>query len=455
MAYTQLWNSQTIKSLTFLDRHSFRNIAELGVFEGLTSNYFCDNLLTHDGTLTCIDPLDSNYQLDNDNELFQGQYERFVENTERNKDKIWHIRKKTQEVLGVLRSDSYDLVFVDADHTYPSVYHDGTEAFRMAKDFGYVLFDDFEWGNAKPVKAAVELILQEHPNHRLLLKGDQVLIQKLPEGSPTENRCDWYQEKSVEKLFSWDKIYMSFCNLDSRPDRQEKMLAELVRVGVPMVKTRSFPWQELYENFSDEEKEKVDVMYKRTPGAIGCYYSQMEVMREALRQGKHAIVLEDDLVFCNDFPSRLHIIYKFLNQHEWDVFWFGGTYHNEPHWHKSVEGKHTHPELQQCNCTLNRDWEETLNPNIVKTFGAFSTHAYMVNKDRLEHILNVLEHRMSISIGIDWSFILEQPNLNCFAFNPGCIKQYDSMSDISKGMANQSGFAKLGKHFWAASMNDK
>lgn len=189
---------------------------------------------------------------------------------------------------------------------------------------------------------------------------------------------------------------------------------------------RSFPWEELYNNFSEEEKMKVDVMVKRkTPGAIGCWYSQMEVMKKALVLERHAVVFEDDLIFCDDFDKRLNIIYKFLNQHEWDIFWFGGTHHIEPTWHKSVEGIHTHQHLRGiCNCNLNRDWEETNNPHIVRTFGAFSTHAYMVNKNRISHILMLLERAMPISMGIDFAMILEQPNLNTFAFHPGCIKQY-------------------------------
>ncbi len=217
---------------------------------------------------------------------------------------------------------------------------------------------------------------------------------------------------------------------------------------------RSFPWEELYDNYSDEQKDKVQVMFKRTPGALGCHASQVAIMEEALRQSKHAFVCEDDLVFCDDFLERLSIIYKFLNQHEWDIFWFGGTYHNEPTWHKSIEGKHTHPDMQVCNCVLNRDWEETNNKYIVRTYGCFSTHAYLVNKDRIKHILDVLDRNVPISMGIDWIMIKEQPNLNCFAFNPGCIKQYDSMSNISNAFAVQSGFRNLGQHWFSRKMNE-
>jgi predicted O-methyltransferase YrrM/GR25 family glycosyltransferase involved in LPS biosynthesis len=456
--YSQNWNGETVKNLIFLDRHSILNAIEIGSYEGLTSNYICDNLLANpNGKLICIDPLDTNYSLDNDNSIFQGQYDRFVENTEANKDKITLIRKKSEEALQNLRSNYYDLIFVDGHHTEVAVHYDGTEAFRIAKVGAYILFDDFLWGHNGEMKRGIERVLQENPNHRLLLKLNQVLIQKLPEGSKTEDGQKRYQELCCEKLFNKNTIYSAYCNLDSKPDINEHMIAELERVNleIPIVRQRSYPWKELYDNFSDEEKERVNVMFKRTPGAIGCYYSQMEVMREALRQGKHAWVNEDDIAICNDLPSRLKIIFEFLNQHEWDVFWFGSTFHIEPTWHKSVEGIHTHPDMKGiCNCILNRDWEETLDSNIVRTYGAFATFSYLVNKNRIEHILGLLERRMSISMGIDWTFIVEQPNLNCFAFNPGCIKQFDHESSIGNGVSRFSGFASLGKHWYSPSMND-
>lgn len=458
--YSQNWNGEFIKNTAYIDRHSLSSVLEIGSFEGITSNFICDELLAHNGTLVCCDPHEENYELDssaNDNEIFKGQFFRFIDNIEANKERIWYIRKKSEDVLHLLRENSFDFIYVDGHHRYNNVYYDGTQAFKLAKVDAWILFDDYLYNSATfEVKHAIDRVLEENPNYRLLLKLNQVLIQKLEPGSKTENGQSRYQEMSIEKLFNKETIYAAYCNLDSRPDRNEKMITELARVDleIPIVRQRSYPWEELYNNFSDEEKQKVDVMVKRkTPGAIGCWYSQMEVMKEALRQDKHAIVLEDDILVCNDFPARLKIIFTYLNQHEWDIFWFGGTYHLEPTWHKSIEGKHTHPDLQMCNCLLNRDWEETLHPAIVRTYGAFSTHAYMVNKNRIQHVLDFLDRRMSISMGIDFLMILEQPNLNTYAFNPGCMKQYDGQSNIGDGVSRFSGFRNLGQHWFSKSMD--
>lgn len=454
MNYTQLWGGEFQKNTAFIDRHSLNNVVEIGCYEALTSNYIVDNLLADNGRLICIDPLDSDYQLDGEENMFVGQYERFMENTEAIRDRIILMRDKSAKVLPSIKDNSQDLIYIDGHHAQPECYLDGTEAFRICKPYGYILWDDYLWGNTQPVKAAVEQTLKENTNYRLLLKLNQVLIQKLPEGTPTEDGQDEYQNKTVEILFAWDKIHAEYCNLDQRPDRNEKMITELNRIGLQdnIKRRRSFPWQELYDSYDEAQKEKVNVMFKRTPGAIGCHYSQVAVMEEALRQGKHAMVCEDDLVFCDDFPARLKLIYKFLNQHEWDIFWFGGTYHKEGYWHISVEGKHTNPDLQMCQCNLNRDWELTLNPHIVRTFAAFSTHCYLVNKDRIQNVLDRLDRNVHRSMGIDWIMILEQPDMNTFAFDPGCVIQHDNASNIGNGISVFSGFSRLGPHWFAPTM---
>jgi predicted O-methyltransferase YrrM len=231
MNYTQNWNSEFQKNTAFIDRKSINIALELGSYEGLTSNYICDNLLSHNGTLICIDPLEDGYELDGDNDLFRGQFDRFMENTAENADKIFLIRKKSEQVLQFLRSDSFDFIYIDGHHTFPAVYLDGTEAFRLCRVGGFILFDDLNWGNQLPVKKAIEQIFEENTNYRLLLKLNQVFIQKLEPGSKTEDGQDRYQEMTTEILFSDDKIYAAFCNLDTRQDRNEHMQTELNRVG--------------------------------------------------------------------------------------------------------------------------------------------------------------------------------------------------------------------------------
>jgi GR25 family glycosyltransferase involved in LPS biosynthesis len=242
---------------------------------------------------------------------------------------------------------------------------------------------------------------------------------------------------------SLDDCYSSFINLDSRPDRLAHMQRELERVGIKAVRTRGI----LPEEY-DGDPAKIQVMLNRTPGAIGCWLAQTQIMREAWEKGQSALVMEDDLVFCSDFQERMEIASDFLEiklskiseYMPWDVFWLGGTYHvNPPVWHKD---------------DLGRDAERTKHPRIVRTFGAFSTHAYYVRYSAIPGILKLLDGIMERSMGIDWAFIQLQPHLLTYAFAPGCVIQYDNASNIGNGVTVFSKFAELGAHWFADRMED-
>jgi GR25 family glycosyltransferase involved in LPS biosynthesis len=194
--------------------------------------------------------------------------------------------------------------------------------------------------------------------------------------------------------------------------------------------------------------DNVKRMLQRTPGAIGCYYSQVEVMRRAMTMNQHAFVMEDDLVFCSDILARLEYIERFMDAHEWDVFWLGATFHVNPAvWHTG-----RHPELP--GSAIGRDAECTDDPRILRTYGAFCTYAYIVNVHSIEKILQLLKDTVAGSIGIDYSFIKIQPFLKSFAFVPGCIKQMDNQSDIGNGMTIFSGFSKLGPYWFQDRMEE-
>jgi len=232
-----------------------------------------------------------------------------------------------------------------------------------------------------------------------------------------------------------DDCYISFVNLDSRPDRLAHMEAELARVNLKAIRQRGFLPQEY-----TGDPAKVAVMMARTPGAVGCHMSQVAIMETALSIGCHGFVMEDDLVFCSDFHERLKIIQEFTDTHEWDIVWLGASFHvNPPFWHPFGRSRMS----PDCSAQLGRDAECTDNPRIMRTYGAFSTHAYIVNVNSIQKITRLLHRDLESSIGIDFAMIRLQPQLNCFAFVPGCVKQRDGKSDIGTGMTIWSGFLKL------------
>jgi GR25 family glycosyltransferase involved in LPS biosynthesis len=229
-------------------------------------------------------------------------------------------------------------------------------------------------------------------------------------------------------------LFSAFVNLDHRNDRLTHMNNELSRVGLQAERVRG-----IYPHEIVTDRSKTLVMQQRTPGAIGCHFSQVSIMQQAYGRLQHAFVMEDDLVFCSDIQDRLDYISKWLEGREWDVFWLGGTFHSPAFWHPHGRSK-MNPD---CSANLGRDCEKTDDPRIMRTYGAFSTFAYIVNSKSIMKILDLFNTHLHESIGIDWLFIKLQPQLKCYAFVPGCVKQIDNQSDIGNGITRFSGFSRL------------
>lgn len=233
--------------------------------------------------------------------------------------------------------------------------------------------------------------------------------------------------------------WISFVNMDHRTDRLDRMVTELHRVGLPVNRTRGQRPEE-YKG----DPYKVRTMQRRTAGAIGCHMSQTSIMIDALRKGKHAWVMEDDIQFCSDLPERLETIHGFLSENDWDVFWLGSAFHlNPPFWHWNGKSKMD----PDCSAHLGYDAKLTSNLRIIRTFGAFDTFAYIVNIKSIAKVLTLLDEHLHTSIGIDWLFIKLQPQLRTFAYLPGCVKQIDNKSDIGQGDTIWSGMLKLNGTF--------
>lgn len=263
-----------------------------------------------------------------------------------------------------------------------------------------------------------------------------------------------------------ENLYCGYLNLDSRQDRRDHMAVQLTKASINAVRHRG----RLPHEF-DLNDPKLNVMRNRTPGAIGCMYGQMEIMQEALKRGKNAMVLEDDIIVSSDLQKRLEYINDWTNglshhglhdsdgwtrheKREWDIVWLGAPFHvNPPFWHPI--GKSGMP--PDCSANLGYDVLPTDDPRMIRTMGAYCTFAYIVNVDSIQKILDYLEWFMPQTIGIDYSFLAAakfKPELKFFSFVPGCIMQRDNMSDIGTGMTVWSGQLRNGPYVFQDKMED-
>lgn len=180
LEYTQDWNSEFKKNTKLIGK--VETVLEIGCFEGLTTNYICDNLLAEGGRVICIDPLTDEYLPGHkDNDMFVGQYERFMRNTAGRPVEL--IRGKSQEVHHKVKNLRFGLIYIDGDHTENGVFMDAVMYWNQLLDHpkgegGYMLFDDY--GQSEETKRGIDRFLEtQKGNFDLLVMDYQVLIRRL------------------------------------------------------------------------------------------------------------------------------------------------------------------------------------------------------------------------------------------------------------------------------------
>ena len=180
VSFTQDWNSEFKKNTKGI---KVETALEIGCFEGLTTNYICDNLLTEGGRIICVDPLIDGVYLEGhkDNDIFKGQYDRFIRNTAGRPVEL--IRKKSQDAHKELRDLRFGLIYIDGDHTEDGVFLDAVMYWNQLLDSprgagGYMLFDDY--GQSEKTKRGIDRFLEtQKGNFELLVMDYQVLIRRL------------------------------------------------------------------------------------------------------------------------------------------------------------------------------------------------------------------------------------------------------------------------------------
>jgi FkbM family methyltransferase len=170
------WNTQFI--LNTLELGSIDMFLEIGCFEGITSRYVCENLLNKGGRVICVDPLEEYYTPEDTEhiEMFKGQHKRFLGNTKG--FPITLFKKRSEDAFEDIQDFRFDLVFVDGDHSREAVYRDGEMAFKVCKNDGWILFDDYEWRDC--TKEGIDDFIKKYAHYiRVFPKGYQMLVQKI------------------------------------------------------------------------------------------------------------------------------------------------------------------------------------------------------------------------------------------------------------------------------------
>ena len=163
------------------------NFLEIGSFEGMGTNYFIDNFLSGNNcSITCIDPW-IKYSKSTitkmsewDNLINENTYDIFISNTNYNKNKIIVKRGFSYDILPKLEK-IYDFIYIDGDHSEKAVWLDAIYSFKILRNNGIIIFDDYTWNTGdKSPKNAIDKFLDEYKNFiEVISIGYQVVIKKI------------------------------------------------------------------------------------------------------------------------------------------------------------------------------------------------------------------------------------------------------------------------------------
>ena len=168
-------------------------ILEIGSFEGRSTIWFLENILTHeDSRMVCIDPWDLEGNVYEKDYNMSDAMEKFKANTEKYSEKIFPIRGFSFSVLCGLHAEKifpivpkFGLIYIDGNHETRSVLEDCVLSWPLLDDLGILIFDDYASSNVdNPIrehpKMAIDSFLNTIPGqYQILWCQYQLIIQKI------------------------------------------------------------------------------------------------------------------------------------------------------------------------------------------------------------------------------------------------------------------------------------
>lgn len=144
------------EELTMSLRKEKLRILEVGAFEGASTTWILDNLMSHpESSLTVIDSFAGGMEHQEEPSPDGEQYKleslesRFWSNVSKcaHVTKMRMIKAFSDDALMALRQEhaEFDFIYIDASHVAVDVLHDAVLCWRMLQVEGTMVFDDYTW----------------------------------------------------------------------------------------------------------------------------------------------------------------------------------------------------------------------------------------------------------------------------------------------------------------------
>jgi len=151
---------------------------EIGAFHGGNAISFA--LLHKNSEIHCVDPwLDYNDYPEYKNEQ-DNNYKTFLQNVvlSNQMDKFYIHRDFSFNKLNTFSKDYFDIIYIDGNHEPDYILEDAVLSFRLLKKNGYMIFDDYGWGD---VHIGVDNFLKTYKKRIQFIDcvNCQVIIKKI------------------------------------------------------------------------------------------------------------------------------------------------------------------------------------------------------------------------------------------------------------------------------------
>jgi predicted O-methyltransferase YrrM len=156
--FQRSWFDEDIRpeweTLTVPLRGTKLNILEVGSFEGASTTWILDNLMTRsESRMTAIDTFEGGMEHLDPDQVHQYDISSLESRFRSNISKCEHMNKlrvmkaKSDDALLDLRREGalFDFIYIDASHVAIDVLHDAVICWRMLSVHGTMVFDDVAW----------------------------------------------------------------------------------------------------------------------------------------------------------------------------------------------------------------------------------------------------------------------------------------------------------------------
>jgi predicted O-methyltransferase YrrM len=182
MKFSQDWFTENIPNFEACAAKlpSNSSFLEIGSFEGMSTCWMLQNMLSYDGELVCVDTFDGGDEYAGiDLSDLRTTFDSNVEEAADENQSIEVLAKTSWEALSelVYLDFTFDFIYLDGSHKTPEVLLDACLAFKLLEPKGVMLFDDY--GGGAGVGAAVDAFLEAYKGqYKVILKNYQLAIQK-------------------------------------------------------------------------------------------------------------------------------------------------------------------------------------------------------------------------------------------------------------------------------------